>query len=189
MQARFGLHHREGIACIGQGKMQRMEPGNISVKPFLWLGIRRNLLFPERGSEVPFAIENYPFLNTHGEASISFNAYFFFPERVRRTDAYMIWDEEKGKIKYTLGKRQRLVTDLSMEVDSRGHLLIRSERLDWLFGKMRIPSWPGGYAEVEEWYEEHEDRFHIRVSIAHPFFGKIYAYEGWFRCSFFLGER
>ncbi|MEZ4685540.1 MAG: DUF4166 domain-containing protein [Bacteroidia bacterium] len=185
MQARYGLHHEEGISCIGEGIMERMESGNIWVKPFLWLGIRRKLLFPERGRNIPFVLENHPFQSPDGTSCISFNAFFYFPETIRQTKADMRWDEKQNGISYALGKKKKLVTSLHLEVDSRGHLLMRSGRLFRLFGEsLRLPAWPGGFAEVEEWYDEREDRFHIRVSIAHPFFGKIYHYEGWFRCRF-----
>ena len=173
MQARYGLHHQEGISCIGEGVMQRMVSGNFWVKPFLWLGIRRKLLFPEQGHDIPFVLENHPFQIQNGTSCISFNAFFYFPDTIRQTKADMRWNEERKGIRYALGKKKNLVADLDVEVDSLGHLHMRSDRLFRLFGKaFRLPAWPGGFAEVEEWYDEGEDRFHIRVSIAHPFFGK-----------------
>ncbi|MFK7968819.1 MAG: DUF4166 domain-containing protein [Bacteroidia bacterium] len=188
MQARFGMHAGGNIACVGEGEMTEMKTGNLWVKPFLFLGAPEHVLFPEKGKNIPFVIENYPYRDAQGRESITFVRTFYFPKHIRRFDAYMSWDEERDCVVDYLGRKQRLVTDLHMEVDSRGHVIIRSGRLDWVFGKSRLPAWPGGYAEVEEWYDESEDRMRIRVSIAHPRFGRIYSYEGWFRCTFIQAD-
>ena len=184
LQARFGIHQAGGMACIGEGMMTKMKPGNLFARPFLLLGAPDHVTVPEQGKGIPFVIENYPYLNEEGQESVTFVRTFYFPNKIRRFDAYMSWDEDRNIVKDYIGRKQRLVTDLQMEVDSRGHVMIRSGKLDWVLGKKRMPAWPGGYAEVEEWYDESDDCIRIRVSIAHPYFGRIYTYEGWFRCTF-----
>jgi len=188
LQARFGLHASGGIACIGEGMMNRMSPGGLAVKAFLALGSRKHILFPKGGEEVPFALENYPYIDKNGNEALTFVHTFYFPDAIRRFDFFMYYDRIQNDVSCLVGKGQGLVTDLQMEVDSRGHVLMRTGRLDWFLGKSRLPALLGGYAEVEEWYDEVDDCIRIRVSIAHPFFGKIYAYEGWFRCTFVQAE-
>lgn len=186
MQARLGISPSAQIACIGQGMMTRMHRGHWSKIPFLTLGTPAHISFPEQGEDIPFTIENYPYTDAQGRSALTFARTFFFPQKIRRFDAYMFWNTKRSCVSDYIGRKKKCITDLDMHVDDRGHLHIRSKRLDWIFGSSdwRIPAWPGGFAEVEEWYDPSQDRFHIQVSIAHPTLGFIYGYEGHFRVQF-----
>ena len=59
-------------------------------------------MFPERGKNVPFSIENYAFLDEFGRETVSWIRKFQ-TTTPRRFDAYMIYSDERGKIVDYLG--------------------------------------------------------------------------------------
>ena len=57
IQERFGLTSAGGRASRGRGVMEEVWRGRFYTLPFLMVGTWRNIMFPERGREVPFEIE------------------------------------------------------------------------------------------------------------------------------------
>lgn len=54
LQRRFGVGVDAGYGCIGRGVMSEVRRGPWWTLPFLLIGTFRNILFPERGRDVPF---------------------------------------------------------------------------------------------------------------------------------------
>lgn len=64
LQRRFSVGLDSGEACVGRGTMSRIWHGAGFVRPFLALGGTRNILVPRAGRDVPFVIENFPYLDS-----------------------------------------------------------------------------------------------------------------------------
>jgi hypothetical protein len=56
VQRRFGLTANGGVASIGTGVMTDLWHGAAYTLPFLYVGTWRSIMFPEKGSNVPFTI-------------------------------------------------------------------------------------------------------------------------------------
>lgn len=96
LQQRLGVTVRDGVARVGRGVVDEVWRGRPVVAPFLRFGTRRNLLFPETGRDVPFTIENYPYLDDHGRETVSFVRTFeVAPGRRRRFEASMVLDTSR----------------------------------------------------------------------------------------------
>jgi hypothetical protein len=101
-----------GVASIGSGVMEHLWHGAAYTLPFLYVGTWRSIMFPERGRNVPFTIENYAYRDPLGRETVSWVGTFETTKR-RRFDAYMIWSEQRGRIVDYLGTHQHLAVDLS----------------------------------------------------------------------------
>jgi len=126
LQRRFGLHSGGGVASIGTGCMEEMWRGPWWSTPFLVLGAWRNIMFPERGSDVPFTVENYPYVDGFGRETVTWVRTFQLPRRPRRFDATMVFSEQRGLVVDYLGNHQHLAVDIHLSVDEEGALLLRS---------------------------------------------------------------
>lgn len=93
--------------------------------PFLYIGTWRSIMFPERGKNVPFTIENYAYLDPLGRETVSWVRTFDTKKR-RRFDAYMIYSKERGCIVDYLGTHQHLAVDIELSVAENGGLRLRS---------------------------------------------------------------
>jgi hypothetical protein len=58
IQRRFGFSSDDNTASIGRGVMEELWIGRLYTLPFLYLGTWRRIMFPERGKDIPFTIEN-----------------------------------------------------------------------------------------------------------------------------------
>lgn len=187
LQRRFGVGLHNGTACTGRGTMHQIWHGGSFVRPFLRLGGTRNILLPQRGSEVPFVIENVPYLDAYGREAVSFVRTFAFPAgRPRRFDATMVLSEERGCIVDYLGTHQHLATDLSLSVDAAGALHIRSGSHRFREGPVdvRVPDLVAGDAHVRESYDDAAGCFRIQVRVVNRRFGPLFGYEGSFQAEF-----
>ena len=81
--------------------------------PFLLLGSTRRVLFPSRGRDVPFTIENYAYVDSFGRETVTFARRFRMKRRVRAFDATMIMSEQRGTIVDYLGTHQHLAVVLA----------------------------------------------------------------------------
>ncbi|MFJ4672964.1 DUF4166 domain-containing protein [Kitasatospora purpeofusca] len=182
LQRRFGFSSEDGIACIGTGRMERVRQGARWLTPFLRLGSRQNILFPEHGDDVPFTIANYAYRDGFGRETVTFVRTFQFT-RPRRFDATMVAaPQQPGTVVDYLGTHQHLAVDLHLRVTPRGGLVISS-------GEQRVtgfpgsPRWPGaltGRADLHEWFDEDAGRCRIQVRVTNPLVGLVMGYQGWF---------
>ncbi|MGJ5891329.1 DUF4166 domain-containing protein [Streptomyces niveiscabiei] len=185
LRRRFSVGLASGEACTGRGVMSRIWHGPAFVKPFLALGTTRNILVPRTGRDIPFVIENVPYLDSYGRETVTFVRTFSFPSRQHRFDAQMVLGPH-GTILDYLGTHQHLATDLRLHAEPDGSLLIRSRQHRFREGPVdvRVPQLIGADAEVRESYDEAAGVFRIQVRVVNRWFGPLFGYEGWFRASY-----
>ncbi|MEV5718362.1 DUF4166 domain-containing protein [Amycolatopsis mediterranei] len=176
MRERLALS--DGRGMIGHGVMDRIWRGPGFTLPFLWLGSAWHVLFPERGRNVPFTIENYPYVDGYGRETVSFVRTFEFPGRRRRFDAQMVHSTGRGLVDY-LGTHQHLAVDLAVSVRPDGGFRIRSGEFRFREG-MGLPRALTVTATVDEWFDDDLGQFRIEVAVVHPRFGPVFGYEGSF---------
>lgn len=162
--------------------MDRIWNAGAVVRPFLALGRRRNVLVARAGRDIPFVIENYPYLDSYGRETVTFLRTF--PHG--RFDATMVYDPETGQIVDYLGTHQHIATPLYLSVDDRGGLVIRSGRQRFLEGPLAfpIPSHVTGAAVVSEHFDDQAGRFRIAVTVTNPWLGRLFGYWGSFTTSY-----
>ncbi len=140
------------------------------------------MLFPSRGQNVPFTIENYAYIDQFGRETVTFSRRFRTKRKVRAFDATMIMSEERGTIVDYLGSHQHLAVVLQGSVDEDGALCFRSSAQRFYEGPIafRFPLLFSGVAHVREWWDESTQRFHIGVDVRNRSFGKLFGYSGSF---------
>jgi hypothetical protein len=182
IQERFGLHSRSGVGFLGTGTMEEVWHGALYTLPFLYVGTWRSIMFPERGRNVAFTIQNYAYLDPLGRETVTW-VRTFQTSRRRRFDAYMIWSEERGCIVDYLGTHQHLAVDLELSVADNGGLRIRSREQRFYEGPVsfRFPMFFSGEAEVCEWYDDAAQCFRISVNASNPRWGRLFGYSGSFQ--------
>jgi len=185
LQRRFGFASADGIACVGSGTMQRVWHGGGFTRPFLAVGARRRILVPTAGSDVPFTIENYAYLDSLGRETVTFARTFWF-DVPRYWDATMIYSPNQATIVDYLGTHQHLAVDLHLSVDGCGGLVIRSGRQRLHEGKVNVevPRIITGTAQVRESYDDTTEQFRIQVSVRNHRFGPLFGYHGTFTVAY-----
>jgi hypothetical protein len=186
IQQRFGFDSRDGVASIGHGVMDEVWRGAAWTLPFLWVGSWRRIMFPERGRDIPFTVENFAFVDAFGREAVSWIRTFSTPRARRRFDAYMVYSERRQGIVDYLGSHEHLAVDLDLSVDGAGGLRIRSgdQRFYEHALAFRYPMPLTGIADVREWYDDAEGCFRIDVSVHNRWFGPLFGYRGRFQAEF-----
>ncbi|MBB1253439.1 DUF4166 domain-containing protein [Streptomyces alkaliterrae] len=186
LRRRFSVGLHSGEMCTGRGVMDRIWRGPAFVRPFLALGGTRNVLVPRAGRDIPFTIENVPYVDGYGRETVTFVRTFAFPDRSRRFDATMIYSARRGCVVDYLGTHQHLATDLHPEVTADGSLIIRSGAHRFREGlvDVPVPALIGGDAEVRERFDERSGRFRISVRVTNRTFGPLFGYEGSFAAEY-----
>ncbi|MBV7700739.1 DUF4166 domain-containing protein [Streptomyces sp. TRM70350] len=186
LRRRFSVGLTTGEACTGRGVMHRIWHGGPHVKPFLALGTTRNVLVPRTGRNVPFTVENVPYVDSFGRETVTFVRTFDLPGRPRRFDAQMVLSPKADRILDYLGTHQHLATDLHLSAEPDGSLLIRSGEHRFREGPVdvRVSDLIGATAEVRESYDDATARFHIQVRVVNKHFGPLFGYEGWFTTTY-----
>lgn len=181
MQWRFGFSSADGVCQLGTGVMQEVWRGPWWTLPFLLLGSTRRVLFPSKGSDVPFTIANYAYVDGFGRETVTWSRRFRMRRRIRAFDATMINSSTRGIIDY-LGTHQHLAVDIACSVDDEGAMCIESGAQRFHEGPLsfRFPMLLSGVATVREWWDEQEERFGIDVRVANPVFGPLFGYRGTF---------
>ncbi len=181
IQERFALTSTCGRAAIGRGVMDEVWRGRFYTLPFLFVGTWRNIMFPERGHDVPFELENWAYRDSFGRETVTW-LRTFHTHRNRRFDAYMIYSEARGRIVDYLGTHQHLAVDLDLSVDGRGGLRIRSGEQRFYEGRLafRFPLIFSGVADVCEWFDDSTGRYKIEVAVTNRTWGPLFGYRGSF---------
>jgi hypothetical protein len=182
IQRRFGFDSADAVAAIGTGVMEEIWHGPVYTLPFLYVGAWRRIMFPEQGRNIPFAIENYAYVDRYGRETVTWIRTFTTRRRARRFDAYMIYSERRGRIVDYLGTHQHLAVDLALSVDARGGLRLRSGQQRFYEGPVafRFPLLFSGVADVCEWYDEGVGRFRIEVTVHNRRWGPLFGYRSVF---------
>lgn len=190
IQRRFGYSSEDRVASVGTGVMDEVWRGRFYTLPFLYIGTWRRIMFPERGRDIPFTIENYAYVDSFGRETVTWVRTFHLPDgRARRFDATMIYSERRGLIVDYLGSHQHLAVDIHLSVDEDGGLRLRSGAQRFYEGPIgfSFPMLFSGVADVREWYDESIERFRIEVDVRNPVWGRLFGYRGrfdveWRRC-------
>lgn len=178
IQQRYELTSQDEKRCVGRGRMRSVRRNRLAL-PILWTGTRRNLLFPETGSDIPFEVRTCPFSDAGVETVAYIRAFDIGPGR--RFDAYMRYDERRDCIVDALGTHRNPVTELQFSVTD-GALRIETGR-QWATVGRRTVVVPRPFradVAVVESYDETTDRFEIEVVVSNPLIGRVFAYAGWF---------
>jgi len=113
IQRRFGYCSEDRCASIGRGVMDEVWRGRFYTLPFLYIGTWRRIMFPERGRDVPFTIENYAYRDSFGRETVTWVRTFEITRR-RRFDATMIHSTTRGCIVDYLGSHHHLAVDIHL---------------------------------------------------------------------------
>lgn len=186
LQHRFGIGLHNDTACIGRGTMERVWRGRPVVAPFLRWGASRHLLFPETGRNVPFTIENYPYVDDFGREALSFVRTFeVAPGRRRRFDATMVHDASRHVLLDYLGTHSHIAADLDLSVEDGGLRLDCSVmRLHEGPVSFTLPAVVCGRAVVRERWDESARCFRIAVEVHHGLVGPVFGYHGRFEVEY-----
>ncbi len=182
MRRRFGVGLASGEACVGRGVMTTIRRGPWWTVPFLQIGRMRNILVPDTGREVPFAIENYPYVDPLGRETVTFVREYAIDGKSRRFDATMFLDG--GRIVDNLGTHQHLAVDLDLRVDGQGGLRLTSDAQRFYEGPIafRFPMLFSGRATLHEYFDDADGRFHVDLEVHNHRFGFLFGYRGAFDC-------
>lgn len=184
LQRRYGFTSGDGVYASGSGTMDRVWNGSALYRPFLLLGAMRNIMFPERGTDVPFTIENWAYRDTFGRETLSLNRVFRFP-RERRFDEYIVDVPGASELVIYVGSYQHLAVTLVPEVSDRGGLVLRSgaQRLLDRDISIRFPLFFSATAEIHEWYDESAKRFRLEGFVRNRLLGDVFCCVGSFESS------
>lgn len=189
IQRRFGFSSADGIAFKGSGVMDTLWHGRFYTLPFLYLGAWRRIMFPEHGTNVPFTLENYAYIDSFGRETVTWIRKFK-TTRDRRFDATMVYSQKRGCIVDYLGSHQHLAVDIEISPSSNGGLHLRSGAQRFYEGIIgfSFPMVFSGVADVREWYDDRSNRFQIEVNVKNKVWGPLFGYTGsfagdWLACS------
>jgi len=182
LRRRFSVGMDLGEACIGRGVMAHIRRGPWWTVPFLQIGRLRNILIPDTGIDVPFTIENHPYLDPFGRETVTFVREYTVGGRQRRFDATMILDD--GRVVDYLGTHQHLAVDLSLTADDTGALVLTSDAQRFYEGPIafRFPLLLSGRARLRESFDEDDGMFHVDLEVHNDRLGFLFGYRGAFTC-------
>ncbi|MBO1900804.1 DUF4166 domain-containing protein [Leucobacter weissii] len=187
LQRRFGVGVSAGYGCVGRGVMRELRRGPWWVRPFLAFGATRNIMFPERGRDVPFQIDNHPYVDGFGRETVTFVRTMEVRRgRRRRFDATMIFSETRGGIVDYLGTHQHLAVDLSLEATAEGALRLTSGEQRFYAGPLgfRFPLLLSGSATLLERYDDERECFVVDLEVRNRVLGLLFGYRGEFVCEY-----
>ena len=187
LQKRFGVDVDSGYACVGRGVFSEVRRGAWWTIPFLRLGAYRNILFPDQGRDIPFTIENYPFIDGFGRPTVTFvRTLELSLSKRRRFDATMIYSPQRSSIVDYLGTHQHLATDLNLEVMADGSLHLQSTAQRFYEGWVgfTFPAVLTGTADLYEGFDDERGVYTMQMQVRNPVAGFLFGYRGEFTCRF-----
>ncbi len=181
LQKQYSITGGSGFCSTGAGVMSEITRGSRLMSPFLKLGAKRFVLFPEAGKDIPFSIDNFAFVDQLGRETITWTRKFQF-ETERRFDEYMIYNERLKRLVIYAGSHQHLAVDLETWVDEKGELWFKTGAQRIYEGPIafRFPKLLSGVALVREAYNDELGAFEIDVQVTNRVFGHIFGYKGTF---------
>lgn len=186
LRKRFGVGLDSGYACVGTGVMSSIRRGPWWTVPFLRFGALRNILVPDVGHDVPFTIENYPYLDPFGRETVTFVRSYTLGHKRRRFDATMVTNPDDGTVLDYLGTHQHLPVDLELSVTDEGGLRIHTGQQRFYEGRVgfAFPMLFSGNGDLEESYDDATGLYRINLDVTNPRFGYLFGYTGTFTCEF-----
>lgn len=181
IQERFGFNSESGKRAVGRGTMATVWHGPFYTLPFLMIGTWRNIMFPEQGTNIPFTIENWAYIDSFGRETVTWLRTFQVGHG-RRFDAYMVRDPHRNIVVDYLGTHEHLAVDIQLSVAGNGGLHLDSidQRFYEGFVGFRFPMLFSGVASVCEWYDDDLGKFRIEVEVRNRTWGRLFGYSGTF---------
>lgn len=182
LQEKFSLNSTDQRAIISTGVMKEIKGGFLLLRQLFHFGTKKRIVFPERGHDIPFVLENYAYQDSFGRECIVWARSFHFPKKIRHFDATMIYSERKQGIVDYFGTHHDFVSDLDFEVMKNGGLKIVSTNQRVIFNKwtLHLPPFLRGRAVIREWYDDRKETFFIHVKVINSLVGILFEYEGSF---------
>ena len=177
VRERYSIGPDDG-ATVGRGRMD-ISRGTHTL-PALYAMTTQDMLFPEAGTEIRFAVTTVGYELSSHEAMTT-RRTFNFDGRRRRFDSVTVWDAENERLLDYLGKGGRIATELHPSVED-GALVVEAGR-QWLHRDGRYVGLPGPLAagvEVRDRYDETGERYHVLATVENPLAGHILSYRGTF---------
>ncbi|WEK60336.1 MAG: DUF4166 domain-containing protein [Candidatus Microbacterium colombiense] len=187
LQRRFGVGVEAGYGCVGRGVMTEVRRGPWWTLPFLAIGTLRNIMFPERGHDIAFQIDNYAYIDSLGRETVTFvRTMDVRPGRRRRFDATMIYSARRRRVVDYLGTHQHLAVDLDLAVTDDGGLRLSSGAQRFYEGPFafRFPMLLSGRAALTERFDDERQCFVIDLEVRNDLLGFLFGYRGSFTCEF-----
>lgn len=180
-QERHGFDSSSGRYSLGVGTMDRVWRGSRLFAPFLALGARRNIMFSKAGTDVPFRMECWAYLDSIGRETLTLNRSFGL-RRIRRFDEYVVEVPGADTLIIYVGSHQHLAVAFDVRVSSKGGVEFRTgrQRLLTLAGRLAFPRFLSGEARVHEWYDEDLGKFRIDGRVENRILGGIFGFSGSF---------
>lgn len=152
--------------------------------PFLHLGRVRNILIPDIGTNVPFTIRNFPYLDPYGRETVTFAREFSVRQRPSRFDATMIL--HAGQVVDYLGTHQHLAVDLQLRAGADGSLLVTTHAQRFYAGPIgfMFPLLFSGTAVLRESWDPVINAFRVDLTVSNRVFGFLFGYTGTFTCEY-----
>ena len=94
----------------------------------------------------------------------------------------MIYSKARACVVDYLGTHQHLAVDIDLSIDDRGGLRLRSGPQRFYEGLIgfNFPLAFSGIADVCEWFDERDQKFHIEVNVHNDIWGPLFGYTGSF---------
>lgn len=180
IKRRYGLTSADDQRCVGRGRMRSVRHHALA-RPVLWGLARRNVLFPESGTDVPVEVRTTPFRDGAGTETLAYVRAFDVGS-TRRFDAYMTYDPDHECVLDYVGSHRDFIVELYPSVTDDGGMQIRAgtQWVSLFESSVRIPSSLQLGIDVHERYDEATERFEIEVEVRAPILGTVFAYDGWF---------
>ena len=164
------------LGSVGRGRCRYDTVGSRHrwLRPVFAFLAWRHILFPERGTNIPFTVEN----RSGSDGSLSARRLFSFPHVTRVMDDTM--QVADGMLVDRLGRRRGLEVHLALSVHN-GELRMRSRRLALTIKRLRIPLPPLVTLTLTE--RPHADREgwqSVDVRLRAPVLGEVFRYAGSF---------
>ena len=180
---RYSHSSSSGLYSAGRGTMDRVWNGSPLFRPFLLIGSRRNVMFPECAPDVPFRVENWAYRDSFGRETLSLNRTFEFGNgKTRRFDEFVVLDRSAPTLLIYVGNHQHLVVELNVGVTPEGGLELTTgrQRLLTRGASLRFPLALSAQARIREWYDERTDRLRIDGRVRNRLLGDVFCCVGSF---------
>jgi len=174
---RYSLGPADGVT-VGRGRMD-ISRGDY-VFPALYAMTERDMLFPETGDDVRFAVMTVGY-ELDGHEAMTTRRVFNFDGTRRRFDSVTVWDAANERLLDYLGRGGLVATELHPRVED-GALVVEAGR-QWSHWTGRYVPLPGPMAagvEVRDRYDEADERYHVLATVENPLVGHILSYRGTF---------
>lgn len=174
---RYSLGPEDG-ATVGRGRMDISR--GVHTLPALYGMTTRDLLFPEAGRDIRFAVTTDGYV-LDGHEAMTTRRTFNFDGKRRRFDSVTVWDDRNERLLDYLGRGGLIATELHPRVEA-GRLVVEAGR-QWLHHKGRYVALPDAMAanvEVRDRYDEADEAYHVLATVENPLAGHILSYRGSF---------